>query len=121
VQEIVVDVVGLQAVELFGKDSVAVGGAFQRRQREFRGDEHVLSQVVFRENQPECRLGTGVQVGGVKEVHASLDRRKNHAFGFGFVREPHTPEPENRQLVPFRIVTILHKITSVKYSIAQNH
>ena len=97
VHQIIVHMVGAQTAQLLEEDLFHALPAFDHVVRELCGDVDPVPHTAALEDLAHGGFAAGVDIGGVKIVHACVDRREQLRFGFlqvdapGLLGEAHTP------------------------------
>ena len=105
VHQVVVHMVSAQAAQLLRKKLFQSIPVFDQIVGQLGGDEHPVPDLVSLQNLSQRRFAAGVDVGGVKIVHAAVDGSQNlplclcHVDDSSVFGKAHTAEAQNGQLV----------------------
>ena len=113
--EIIINVVGFQPGKLLLKELFHAFGAADQIMGQLGGDIYFVPQAVFLQNLAQGAFTAGIDVGGVKIVHAAVDGGKDLPLGLRKVDGPqialkaHTTKAQRRDLISVFVQTIVHE------------
>ena len=107
--------VGTQAAQLFLKIGFHAVRLFNQIMGQLGGDVHLVPQPVPLQNFPQGSLAAGVDIGGVKIIHAAPVGLKNFLLGLfhihlsGGLGKAHTAISQHGDGISITVRTILHR------------
>ena len=114
VHQVVFHMVGAQPLQLLPEHFFQTGAALDQVVGQLGGDVHLFPQALGLQNPAQGRLGAGIDIGGVKVIHALLHRQSDlrpggvHVDPSVFLGKAQTAEAQGRKLVSVFVQPILH-------------